>query len=175
MGIRSVWQADIRYDSVMHRTLFRFLSAGFLSLSVALGAAALQAQEYGGPPHGQGQGQGQGGSSQGQGGQGQAQGARPRASFPRSDSRSDSSSHNSLSDSVRRVQQREPGVRVLSAERVPFDGRDINRIKYVDERGRVRYMDDAGQTRRRNVPRTDNDENSPPPPPSPRSDNPSQP
>jgi hypothetical protein len=32
---------------------------------------------------------------------------------------------------------------VLSAERVPFDGRDVNRIKTVDEHGRVRvFMDD---------------------------------
>ncbi|WP_282275516.1 hypothetical protein [Stenotrophomonas sp. PS02297] len=48
----------------------------------------------------------------------------------------------SLSDAVRRV-QRETGGRILGAERVPYDGRDINRVKYMDERGRVRYMDDA--------------------------------
>lgn len=165
MGFRSVWQADIRYDSVMHRTLSTFLSAGFLAIASVVGAAALQAQEYGGPPPGSHGQQGQGGSSQGQG-----QGNRPRANFPRADSRE--SSHNSLSDSVRRVQQREPGVRVLSAERVPFDGRDINRIKYVDERGRVRYMDDAGNSRRRNVQRSDSDDSAPP---SPRGDNPSHP
>ena len=47
----------------------------------------------------------------------------------------------SLSDSVRRV-QRETGGHILGAERVPYDGRDINRVKYMDERGRVRYMDD---------------------------------
>jgi hypothetical protein len=47
-----------------------------------------------------------------------------------------------LSDSVRRI-ERSTGGQVLSAERVPFDGRNINRIKIVDERGRVRvYMDD---------------------------------
>jgi hypothetical protein len=47
-----------------------------------------------------------------------------------------------LSDSVRRVEQRTRG-QVLSAERVPYDGRNLNRIKIVDERGRVRvYMDD---------------------------------
>lgn len=53
-------------------------------------------------------------------------------------------SHNedALSDSVRRVEQRTRG-QVLSAERVPYDGRNLNRIKVVDERGRVRvYMDD---------------------------------
>jgi len=47
----------------------------------------------------------------------------------------------SLSEAVRRV-QRSTGGHILGAERVPFDGRDINRVKYMDERGRVRYMDD---------------------------------
>jgi hypothetical protein len=47
-----------------------------------------------------------------------------------------------LSDSVRRIERR-TGGQVLSAERVPYDGRNINRIKVVDDRGRVRvYMDD---------------------------------
>lgn len=50
----------------------------------------------------------------------------------------------SLSDAVRRV-QRETGGQVLGAERVQFDGRDINRIKVIDDRGRVRYMDDDPQ------------------------------
>ena len=52
-----------------------------------------------------------------------------------------------LSDSVRRV-QRDTRGQVLSAERVPYDGRNLNRIKVVDERGRVRvYMDDPQQPR----------------------------
>jgi hypothetical protein len=47
-----------------------------------------------------------------------------------------------LSDSVRRVERSTRG-QVLSAERVPYDGRDVNRIKVIDDRGRVRvYMDD---------------------------------
>ncbi|WP_189456526.1 hypothetical protein [Cognatilysobacter bugurensis] len=47
-----------------------------------------------------------------------------------------------LADSVRRV-ERESRGEVLSAERVPFDGRDVNRVKFVDASGRVRiYMDD---------------------------------
>jgi hypothetical protein len=47
-----------------------------------------------------------------------------------------------LSDSVRRIERSTRG-QVLSAERVPYDGRNINRIKILDERGRVRvYMDD---------------------------------
>lgn len=53
-----------------------------------------------------------------------------------------------LSDSVRRVERSTRG-QVLSAERVPFDGRDVNRIKTVDERGRVRvYMDDPRSDQR---------------------------
>jgi len=47
-----------------------------------------------------------------------------------------------LSDSVRRI-ERGNREQVLSAERVPYDGRDVNRIKTVDAHGRVRvYMDD---------------------------------
>ena len=50
--------------------------------------------------------------------------------------------NDALSDSVRRIERSTRG-QVLSAERVPYDGRDVNRIKTVDERGRVRvYMDD---------------------------------
>jgi len=50
-----------------------------------------------------------------------------------------------LSDSVRRV-ERDTRGRVLSAERVPYDGRDLNRIKVVDQSGRVRViMDDPGK------------------------------
>ena len=53
----------------------------------------------------------------------------------------------SLSDSVRRA-QRETGGQVLGAERVQFDGREINRVKVMDDRGRVRYMDDDPQPAR---------------------------
>ncbi len=56
------------------------------------------------------------------------------------------SNDRSLSDAVRRV-QRETGGRILGAERVPYDGRDINRVKYMDDRGRVRYMDDPSPSR----------------------------
>lgn len=48
----------------------------------------------------------------------------------------------SLSDSVRWV-QRETGGRILGVEHVPYEGHDINRVKYMDARGRVRYMDDT--------------------------------
>lgn len=61
----------------------------------------------------------------------------------------------SLSDAVRRV-QRTTGGHILGAERVPFDGRDINRVKYMDDRGRVRYMDDPAPTRSQpRTPRSD--------------------
>jgi hypothetical protein len=54
-----------------------------------------------------------------------------------------------LSDSVRRIERSTRG-QVLSAERVPFDGRDVNRIKTVDDRGRVRvFMDDPQAERPR--------------------------
>ena len=51
-----------------------------------------------------------------------------------------------LSDSVRRIERRTRG-QVLSAERVPYEGRDLNRIKVIDENGRVRvFMDDPTQS-----------------------------
>lgn len=57
--------------------------------------------------------------------------------------------NDALADSVRRVHSR-TGGQVLSAERVPYDGRDINRVKVVDEHGRVRvYMDDPTARPRR--------------------------
>lgn len=64
-----------------------------------------------------------------------------------------------LSDSVRRIERSTRG-QVLSAERMQSDGRDINRIKVMDDRGRVRiYTDDPRQRR------------GPPPPPPTRRDN----
>lgn len=80
---------------------------------------------------------------QGRGGQGQDRGqGADRGGHDRSVDRRE------LSDSVRRV-ERSTGGQVLSAERVPYDGRDVNRVKVVDSSGRVRiYMDDP-QTRDR--------------------------
>lgn len=53
----------------------------------------------------------------------------------------------SLSDSVRKV-ARDTRGQVLGAERVSFDGREVHRVKVLDERGRVRvYMDDPQQSR----------------------------
>ncbi|MDR0183710.1 hypothetical protein [Lysobacter arvi] len=63
-----------------------------------------------------------------------------------------------LSDSVRRVERR-TGGQVLSAERVPYDGRDVNRVKVVDSSGRVRiYMDDPHARERQQENRTRGDD-----------------
>ncbi|WP_425477849.1 PepSY domain-containing protein [Luteimonas arsenica] len=65
--------------------------------------------------------------------------------------------NDALADSVRRVQSR-TGGQVLSAERVPYDGRDISRVKVVDDRGRVRvYMDDPSSRRAPRPTRGDDD------------------
>ena len=53
----------------------------------------------------------------------------------------------SLADTVRRV-ERATGGQILSAERVPFDGRDMNRVKVVDSTGRVRVITEDPQQRR---------------------------
>ena len=55
----------------------------------------------------------------------------------------DANSRNgSLSDAVRRV-ERDTRGEVLSAERVQYDGRDMHRVKVVDDQGRVRvFMQD---------------------------------
>ena len=54
----------------------------------------------------------------------------------------------SLAESVRRV-ERATGGQILSAETVPFDGRDMNRIKVVDSSGRVRVITEDPQRPRR--------------------------
>lgn len=52
-----------------------------------------------------------------------------------------------MSESVRWA-QKTTGGQVLGAERVQSDGRDFNRVKLMDDRGRVRYVDDVPQSRR---------------------------
>ena len=64
--------------------------------------------------------------------------------------------HDELSDSVRRV-ERDTRGRVLSAERVPYDGRDVNRIKVVDQNGRVRVIMDDPDKRPSQPPARDDD------------------
>ncbi len=78
-------------------------------------------------------------------GQSQAQSHQQQESAPRMDQRE--RGDDPLSDSVRRIERQTRG-QILSAERVPFDGRSVNRIKIVDDRGRVRvYMDDPQSPR----------------------------
>ncbi len=90
--------------------------------------------------------------------------AAPPVGPPRSTSERDlpaMRSDDALSDSVRRVERSTRG-QVLSAERIPFDGRDVNRIKTVDEHGRVRvFMVDPSASdpaRRQNPPTRGNDD-----------------
>ena len=66
-----------------------------------------------------------------------------------------SRNRDALSDSVRRFERSNRGSRVLSAERIQSDGRDVNRIKAMDDRGRVRvYVDDPQRRQARpEVPR----------------------
>ena len=83
--------------------------------------------------HAQSQPQSQGGNQQHDG----DRGSRDR----RQDSRS------TLSDAVRRV-ERDTRGEVLSAERVQYDGRDMHRVKVVDDQGRVRvFMQDPQRVR----------------------------
>ena len=69
-------------------------------------------------------------------------------------------SRSSLSDAVRRV-ERDTRGEVLSAERVQYDGRDMHRVKVVDDQGRVRvFMQDPqhrkDDDRDNRAPRSDN-------------------
>lgn len=72
-----------------------------------------------------------------------AQQAPPPPPRDRGDTReNDDNRRGSLSDAVRRV-ERDTRGEVLSAERVQYDGRDMHRVKVVDDQGRVRvFMQD---------------------------------
>ncbi len=82
-------------------------------------------------------------AQQGRGGRGERP---PQPAEPARPQRDDS-----VSDAVRRIERANRG-QVLSAERMQYDGRDVTRIKLVDDEGRVRiYMDDpqtAGEPQR---------------------------
>lgn len=96
----------------------------------------------------------------GRGHQGRGNGDRPQmrvdaAPPPAPPPRQRPQRDDSLADSVRRIERSTRG-QVLSAERMQSDGRDVNRIKVMDNRGRVRvYMDDPQQ--RRGGPTRDDD------------------
>ena len=96
--------------------------------------------------HAQSQPQSQGGNQQHDG----DRGSRDR----RQDSRS------TLSDAVRRV-ERDTRGEVLSAERVQYDGRDMHRVKVVDDQGRVRvFMQDPRSSREGRSPQRNHDRRS---------------
>jgi hypothetical protein len=85
----------------------------------------------------------------------------------RDDDRGQQGSRSSLSDAVRRV-ERDTRGEVLSAERIQYDGRDMHRVKVVDDQGRVRvFMQDPQQRRddsRNSAPPQRGDRGSRPPP-----------
>lgn len=122
------------------------------SASVAMASPQQQSHRRGDRPPPMAQGQG----DQGDNGPRRPQQQRPDWTPPQPRRNEDG-----LSDSVRRVEQRTRG-QVLSAEPVPYDGRNLNRIKVVDERGRVRvYMDDPQQGTQQaqdSAPTRDNDD-----------------
>ena len=74
--------------------------------------------------------------------------AGPQSAPPQQDSPQDrgkARDNSSLSDAVRRIERNTRGE-VLSAERVQYDGRDMHRVKVVDDQGRVRvFMQDPNQ------------------------------
>ena len=126
------------------------LASLFLAAALVVPAGDAAAQRAGG--QGQGQGQERGASRD------MNRGA-PRAERSTEDRHHRGEDQRALSDAVRRVERR-TGGQVLSAERVPFDGRDVNRVKVVDSSGRVRvYMDDPQNQpdRRRPEPPRDDD------------------
>ena len=119
-------------------------------LPFALGATMAAAQEAGRPAPGRAQATPQRMPAP-------AQHEGPRPAEPEPARRSERLEHDSVSDAVRRV-HKTTGGQILGAERVPYDGGNITRVKYLDDRGRVRYMDDPGAPERRAPRRSDNGE-----------------
>ena len=89
-----------------------------------------------------------------QGGQ-QDRGERARSPDRRPDRRQERR-QDSMSDSIRYVRRSNRG-QILSAERMHSNGREINRIKMVDDHGRVRVFEDDPQRRRNQRSRSDDD------------------
>jgi len=81
----------------------------------------------------------------------EARGGPPQDRAGRQERRQDS-----MSDSIRHVRRSSRG-QILSAERMHSNGREINRIKVVDDRGRVRVFEDDPQRRQRQRSRGDDD------------------
>ena len=71
----------------------------------------------------------------------------------------------SLSEAVRRV-ERDTRGEVLSAERVQYDGRDMHRVKVVDDQGRVRvFMQEPRHDEGERPAQRESGGRRPPPPP----------
>ena len=96
--------------------------------------------------------------------------AQPRPPQPQPPQQQPHAPHRSqqegLSESVRRAER---NGQVLSAEQVQSDGRDVNRVKIIDDKGRVRvFWDDPaakprdGGKRRQDKPRTRSDDDGDP-------------
>ncbi len=117
--------ACLRYDSVMNRHRL-LVHVAFVAVIAAGASAPVWAQ--------QGRGQERGNDRP----------ARERVPSPEA---GDRGSQRSMSESVRWA-QKTTGGQVLGAERVQSDGRDFNRVKLIDDRGRVRYVDDVPQPSR---------------------------
>lgn len=109
-------------------TRFRSLALATLAIALAAGSVSAWAQQ-------QGRGQGNGGPPVRGGGEERGFPAPPAQARERT-----------MSESVRWA-QKTSGGEVLGAERVQSEGRDFNRVKVLDDRGRVRYMDDVQQPR----------------------------
>ena len=82
---------------------------------------------------------------------GQQRAAQPQERGGRQERRQDS-----MADSIRYVRRSSRG-QILSAERMHSNGREINRIKVVDDHGRVRVFEDDPQRRRSQRSRRDDD------------------
>ena len=82
---------------------------------------------------------------------GPAQQARQEPARARMERRQDA-----MADSIRHVRRANRG-QIIAADRMLSDGRQINRIKLVDERGRVRVIEDDPQRRSRQRSRGDDD------------------
>ena len=73
--------------------------------------------------------------------------------------------HSSLSDAMRRG-ERDTRGEVLSAERVQYDGRDMHRVKVVDDQGRVRvFMQEPRHEEGARPAQREGGSRRPPPPP----------
>ena len=126
----------------------------FLPLTVAAVLALVTAGAWA-QDGGRGGRQGHGGDRDRSGARDDSGMARPMIAEPQTSRRRPERS-DALADSVRRIERSTRG-QVISAERMQSDGRDINRIKVMDDRGRVRvYMDDPQQQRQ---PPTRDDDN----------------